>query len=123
MIPYGHQAIDAKDIAAVDAVLASDWLTTGPNVDAFEQALAEKVRVKKRDELFRRLRAQGIGVNVHYIPVYRHPYYRNLHGDVAPNYPISERLFPEILSLPMFPSLTNDQQQAVIDGCVLSSKK
>ena len=40
MIPYGRQSIDSEDIAAVDAVLASDWLTTGPNVDVFEKALA-----------------------------------------------------------------------------------
>jgi UDP-4-amino-4,6-dideoxy-N-acetyl-beta-L-altrosamine transaminase len=40
-LPYGHQSVDEADIAAVTAVLRSDWLTTGPLVDAFEQALAE----------------------------------------------------------------------------------
>jgi dTDP-4-amino-4,6-dideoxygalactose transaminase len=39
VIPYGHQSIDADDVAAVTAALQSDWLTTGPRVAAFEQAL------------------------------------------------------------------------------------
>ena len=43
MIPYGRQALDAEDIAAVVAVLEGDWLTQGPAVPAFEEALAERV--------------------------------------------------------------------------------
>ena len=40
MLPYAHQSIDDDDIAAVTAALRSDWLTTGPRVPAFEEALA-----------------------------------------------------------------------------------
>lgn len=43
MIPYGRQHIDASDIAAVEKVLASNWLTTGPAIDAFEEAVAAYV--------------------------------------------------------------------------------
>ncbi|MDR1768526.1 MAG: UDP-4-amino-4,6-dideoxy-N-acetyl-beta-L-altrosamine transaminase [Propionibacteriaceae bacterium] len=43
MLPYGRQSITADDIAAVAAVLESDWLTTGPQVDLFERAIAERV--------------------------------------------------------------------------------
>ena len=43
VIPYGRQHIDATDIAAVEKVLASDWLTTGPAIDSFEEAVAEYV--------------------------------------------------------------------------------
>lgn len=43
MIPYGRQIIDAADIAAVTKTLKSDWLTQGPAVGAFEQALAKAV--------------------------------------------------------------------------------
>lgn len=42
ILPYGRQAIDEDDIAAVAAVLRSDWLTTGPTTHAFETALAER---------------------------------------------------------------------------------
>ena len=40
LLPYGRQSIDEEDIAAVVEVLRSDWLTTGPKVAEFEQALA-----------------------------------------------------------------------------------
>ena len=43
MIPYARQQISEADIAAVEAVLRSDWLTTGPQVPAFEAAIAAKV--------------------------------------------------------------------------------
>ncbi|MCP4566239.1 MAG: aminotransferase class I/II-fold pyridoxal phosphate-dependent enzyme, partial [FCB group bacterium] len=43
MIPYGRQSIDEEDIQSVVEVLRSDWLTTGPKVDAFEHALADYV--------------------------------------------------------------------------------
>ena len=46
MIPYGHQSIDEEDIAAVVEVLRGDWLTQGPNVAAFEEALAARVDVR-----------------------------------------------------------------------------
>ena len=42
-LPYGRQAVDDDDVAAVAAVLRGDWLTTGPTVAAFETAFAAKV--------------------------------------------------------------------------------
>jgi len=46
MIPYGRQTIDEDDIKAVIDVLRSDWLTTGPKVSEFEQAVADYVCAK-----------------------------------------------------------------------------
>lgn len=46
LLPYGHQAIDEADIEAVVRVLRSKWLTTGPNVEAFERAFADCVGAK-----------------------------------------------------------------------------
>src|SRR5882762_2859286 len=46
MLPYGHQSIDESDVQAVADVLHSDWLTTGPKVDEFEEAFAVSVRAK-----------------------------------------------------------------------------
>ena len=46
IIPYGRQSIDEDDIQAVVEVLRSDWLTTGPMVEKFEQAVAEFVGAK-----------------------------------------------------------------------------
>jgi len=47
MIPYGRQSIDEEDILAVTQVLRSDWLTTGPKVEEFEQAFAQYVGTKE----------------------------------------------------------------------------
>lgn len=45
-LPYGRQVIDEEDVAAVAAVLRGDWLTTGPSVEAFEAAFAERVQAR-----------------------------------------------------------------------------
>lgn len=66
-----------------------------------------------RDEVFMRLREDGIGVNLHYIPVYRQPYHAPHHPDPAA-FPEAERYYAEAISLPMFPALTDQQQECVI---------
>jgi perosamine synthetase len=59
-----------------------------------------------RSEIFRALRAEKIGVNVHYIPVHRHPYYRERFGSNE-NYPVAEDAYERLISLPMFHSMTS----------------
>lgn len=67
-----------------------------------------------RKEVFEKLREQGIGVNVHYIPVYHHPYYReNGYKDVCCKN--AEELYSHMISLPLFPGLTEEQQDEVIE--------
>ena len=67
-----------------------------------------------RHELFEYLRASNIGVNVHYIPVYTFPYYReNGYRDVRCEN--AEELYSSIISLPIFYDLTDDEQNYVID--------
>ena len=46
ILPYGRQTIDDDDIAAVTEVLRSDWLTTGPKLEAFERDLATTLSAK-----------------------------------------------------------------------------
>ncbi|MES2510093.1 MAG: UDP-4-amino-4,6-dideoxy-N-acetyl-beta-L-altrosamine transaminase [Pseudomonadota bacterium] len=64
-------------------------------------------------EVFERLRVAGIGVNLHYIPVYHHPFYAEA-GFKAGDFPESERYYGEAISLPMYPALTEAQQQEVV---------
>jgi len=72
------------------------------------------VRVRgNRRRVFDSLRAAGIGVNVHYIPVHTQPCYRQL-GFRDGDFPEAERYYAEALSLPMFPRLTDEQQGQVI---------
>lgn len=67
-----------------------------------------------RDEIFRALRAEGIGVNVHYIPVHLHPYYKKRFGDRSGSWPIAEQASQDLISLPMFHAMTDDDVQDVV---------
>jgi UDP-4-amino-4,6-dideoxy-N-acetyl-beta-L-altrosamine transaminase len=66
-----------------------------------------------RDHLFRELRAEDIGVNVHYLPVYLHSYYRGQFGYRRGLCPVAEKAHAEILSLPIFPGMTEDEVDRV----------
>ncbi|MCX7628516.1 MAG: UDP-4-amino-4,6-dideoxy-N-acetyl-beta-L-altrosamine transaminase [Methylophilaceae bacterium] len=66
----------------------------------------------RRRPVFEALRAAGIGVNVHYIPVHTQPYYRAL-GFRSGDFPLAEAYYAGALSLPMYPTLTEAQQDAV----------
>ena len=64
-------------------------------------------------QVFESLREQGIGVNLHYIPVHTQPYYQRM-GFKAGDYPAAERYYAEAISLPMYPTMTHAQQDAVV---------
>ena len=66
-----------------------------------------------RIELVEFLRAKGIGVNVHYIPVYRQPYYQRL-GFGPADFPEAENYYAGAISLPMFPALSDADQDEII---------
>ena len=68
---------------------------------------------KTHREVFESLRSAGILVNLHYIPVYAHPYYREM-GFRAGYCPEAERYYAEAISLPLYPGLTEEQQNQVI---------
>ncbi|WNF54105.1 UDP-4-amino-4,6-dideoxy-N-acetyl-beta-L-altrosamine transaminase [Pseudomonas sp. SG20052] len=65
-------------------------------------------------QVFEGLRAAGVGVNLHYIPVHLQPYYRDL-GFAEGDFPQAERYYAEAISLPMFPLLSDEQQDYVIE--------
>ncbi|WP_230106366.1 UDP-4-amino-4,6-dideoxy-N-acetyl-beta-L-altrosamine transaminase [Claveliimonas bilis] len=66
-----------------------------------------------RKEVYDALQAEGIGVNVHYIPVYFFPYYQNL-GYKMGSCPNAESLYERIISIPLFYSMTDEDQEKVI---------
>ena len=70
---------------------------------------------EKRREVFESLRACGIGVNVHYVPVHTQPHYRGMGFNVG-DFPQAERYYAGAISLPMFPTLTPVQQEEVVDS-------
>lgn len=71
------------------------------------------VRVRDRRQVYDALQAAGIGVQVHYIPIYRHPLHAKARG--SSECPHTETAYAGLLSLPMFPDLTDAEQDRVVD--------
>lgn len=68
----------------------------------------------QRDQVFAGMRAAGIGVNLHYIPVHLQPYYRDL-GFAPGDFPEAERYYAQALSLPLYADLSEAQQDRVVE--------
>src|SRR5438445_2120496 len=61
-----------------------------------------------RKEVFQALRAENIGVNVHYIPVHYHPYYQDQFGNKGGEFPVAEAAYEQLISLPMFHAMSDE---------------
>jgi len=68
---------------------------------------------KTHKQVFSGLRENSIGVNVHYIPVHTQPYYQDM-GFQLGDFPVSENYYSRTISLPMFTTLTDEQQESVV---------
>ena len=75
-----------------------------------------------RAEIFRALRAEGLGVNVHYIPVHLHPYYRKRFGYRGGEYPVAEEAYERLISLPIFHGMSDHDVKDVIDVVTKATK-
>jgi len=77
-----------------------------------------RVSQKIHTELFDGMRMKGIGVNLHYIPIYQHPYYKRVERDEnysVKHYPEAEQYYKEAITLPLYPELQEEDQQYVIE--------
>jgi UDP-4-amino-4,6-dideoxy-N-acetyl-beta-L-altrosamine transaminase len=106
--------------ARYDALLAGlPVVTPWQHPDGVSARHLYVVRLKLKEirrshrEVFEAMRRAGIGVNLHYIPVYRHPYYAqlSLHGAGCAE---AERYYAEAITLPLYPALTEALQDEVI---------
>ena len=70
---------------------------------------------KTRREVFESLKSQGVGVNVHYIPVHLQPFYRNM-GFAPGDFPEAEKYYAEAITLPLFPEMTMDEQKYICEA-------
>lgn len=111
-----------REIAAQYATAFRDWpaimipaVRTGVNPawHLYPIQLQLEKLTAGRGEIFRALRAENIGVNVHYIPIHRHPYYRE-HFPVIGSYPVAEDAYERLISLPMFHAMTAQDVDDVI---------
>ncbi len=80
---------------------------------AYVQLRLDRLRVD-RGAVFRALRAEGIGVNVHYIPVHRHPYYRTRFPGIS--MPVAEAAYERLLTLPLFAAMTTADVDDVVQA-------
>ena len=109
------------EIAARYDRLLADLPVTTPwqHPDSYSAFHRYVVRVEeggeneRRRRVFEGLRARGIGVNVHYIPVHTQPYYQQL-GFVPGDFPVAEDYYAEAISLPMYPAMTEADQDRVV---------
>jgi dTDP-4-amino-4,6-dideoxygalactose transaminase len=96
-------------------------ITPWQHADSYSGLHLYVIRLKLTDidkthlQTFEALRDAGIGVNLHYIPVYRQPYYESL-GFKLGYCPEGERYYAEAISLPMYPGLTDEQHENVVNN-------
>ena len=74
----------------------------------------DKVK-KSHRQIFEEMRKAGIGVNLHYIPVHTQPYYSSL-GFKSGDYPEAELYYTEAISLPLYPDLTEEEHEKIVDN-------
>lgn len=70
---------------------------------------------KTKKQIFAEMKAKGVCLNLHYIPVHTQPYYQNL-GFKNGDFPVSEKYYEEVFTLPLYYSLTDEQQEYVVSA-------
>jgi perosamine synthetase len=98
----GHEALDVPDVAP-DADPAWHYM--------FVQLRLDRLTVD-RGQVYRALRAEGIGVNVHYIPVHHHPYYRERYPGLS--LPVAEGAYERLLTLPLHAGMSESDVDDVV---------
>jgi dTDP-4-amino-4,6-dideoxygalactose transaminase len=74
------------------------------------------VRTRGRTGLHEHLSGRGIGSRVHYVPVHTQPYYQEHYATRRGDYPLAEKYYAKALSLPLYPDLTDEDQDRVIEA-------
>jgi dTDP-4-amino-4,6-dideoxygalactose transaminase len=114
-----HQLARRYDALLADLPITTPW----QHPDSYSGLHLYPIRLqlgliqKSHLQVFESLRQQGIGVNLHYIPVHTQPYYERL-GFKPEDFPQAQAYYHEAISLPMYQSLSNDQQDRVVTSLV-----
>ncbi len=113
-----RQAIASLYNAAFESCTTISYLDVEKNVShAYHLYVIRLNEVRDgvdQQELFSRLTNQGIGVNVHYKPVHLHTYYQKHYNTADGMYPVAEKAYKQILSLPIYPTLSENEVEYVI---------
>lgn len=114
-----RRAIAQRYDEAFQTIPGVETLTTRPGArhayHLYVVMIRENVLGLRRQEAFDALRAASIGVNVHYIPVHLHPYYRKRFGCGPGQCPVAEACYERCISLPMFPAMRDEDVDRVVE--------
>ena len=77
----------------------------------------EKLAINKQ-EFFKEMKASGINLQVHYLPIYRQPFYQKNFGYKSGDYPVAEKFYDRAVSIPIYPSLTNAEVEKVVEKII-----
>ncbi|MEO8633709.1 MAG: UDP-4-amino-4,6-dideoxy-N-acetyl-beta-L-altrosamine transaminase [Gemmatimonadales bacterium] len=117
-----RRALAARYDAAFAALPEVRPLTVPPHSRGSYHLYVVRVPAQLRRALFEELRALGIGVNVHYLPVYRHPYYQR-HGFAGVHLAQAEQYYAETITLPLFPTMADTDVDRVVQAFVLAFER
>jgi len=111
-VAHRHTLADRYDAALADLPLTTP--RCHPNsYSAFHLYVVTLDDSTRHRATFEALRSKGIGVNLHYIPIHLQPYYRNM-GFCPGDFPLSEAYYSRAMSIPLFATMTEAQQEKVI---------
>src|SRR5205085_7241834 len=113
-----RRAIAARYGKVLAEIPAIEMPHVRPDVEPAWHLYCIRLRLEKltadRAQIFRALRAENIGVNVHYIPVHLHPYYRQRLSTGPGLCPVAEAAYERLVTLPIFPQMTEADVHDVI---------
>jgi len=119
-----RQEIAAKYYSAFAEISHVEPLGISDNVSHAYHLFVVQLKLDQletnRDEVFNTLRAKGLPVNVHYIPVHLHPFYRKRFGTGPGLCPVAEAAYEKILSLPIHPNLSDENIDEVVETILKS---
>jgi len=73
------------------------------------------IKIANRDEVIEKLKEMGVGCSVHFIPIHKHPYYKDKYGYKNEDYPVANKVFERSLSLPIYPDMSDEEIDYVIE--------
>ena len=76
------------------------------------------IKVKNRNKNINKLKDLGVSTSVHFIPVHKHPYYKNTYKYDNNDYPIANKVYEESISLPIYPDLSDDEVKYIIETVI-----
>jgi len=115
IISRRHEIADRYNKSLSDLPLKLPCKSNEWHSSAFHLYIIRLKNRSRRQQVFKSLRDKGVGVNLHYIPVYRHPYYQSMGFDSSA-FPESESYYQEAITIPLHPAMSIQDQDMVVQS-------